>query len=147
MIWIGFFILGEVRKKFRMEFNAYKNEWVELPVWLRQALEVYLEENAVPWRTMVVPPRTIMPSLETPFIDPDSFEDSEDMQEMGDLIEVAGAANMANLLQTMLWLETQGVVIITRTEQLVENPYERLVRQSPDGELAEGLRYATDLPI
>jgi len=120
MIWTGFFLLGEQRAKFRMEFNPNKNEWVEFPDWLRSALEDYIEQNPQTFRTMVIPPRIITPSLETPFIDVESLDDREDLKEAGDLVLVAGMRNMSNLVETMLWLESQGVIGVIRVEQIVE---------------------------
>ena len=107
MIWIGTYIVKGLRRKFRIEFNAYKNEWVEFPDWLRESLQSYIDGNPQPFDSVVIPSFLVAPTLDPlPLIELEPEDEGEDPE------FVTGVNSLHILYEVMWWLQDNNVIKI-----------------------------------
>jgi hypothetical protein len=133
MIWIGIYIFGGVKRRFRIEFNAYKNEWVEFPDWLRVALDNFIalmgNGDDVFFNAVETPTFLVTASLDPlPLSDFDfSEEDSDEIDE----VFIAGINSCHTLNNVMLWVEGLGGIKLNKTNG-IETTY--ILPQSEDNQ-------------
>ena len=109
MIWTGIYILGGLRRKFRIEFNVYKNEWVEFPNWLQSALTDFIDEFGVTFGSVIRPQYPVNPTLE-----PEPVGGIANLT--SDPTFSQGKMNLTEFMETMQWLESQRVISLSNIE-------------------------------
>jgi hypothetical protein len=109
MIWTGIYILGGLKRKFRIEFNAYKNEWVQFPNWLRSALTDFIDEYGVAFGSVIRPQYPVNPTLE-----PEPVGGIANLTSDPEFSQ--GKMNLTVFVETMLWLESQRIINVSNVE-------------------------------
>ena len=126
MIWVGYWLFGGRKVRFRIEFNAYTNEWVEFPSWIRERINDFLGTYGQVRLSYLKPSFYFQPSME-----PEPVDETNDDSDVSPEFD-RGVQNVINFQQTMLYLADQGVLSlnVTQCERTFLYEYEEMKQQS-----------------
>ena len=143
MIWVGYWLFGGRKVRFRMEFNAHTNEWVEFPSWIRERIKDFLGLYGQVRLSYLKPSFYYQPSME-----PEPVDDTNDDSTVSPVFD-RGIQNVMNFQQTMLYLEEQGVLSLndTQCERTFLYSYEEMKQQSATSGTPSILQSYDDIPI